>query len=117
MAAADFTDTPPVLDGEGTNLSWTANGDSGLVLDCYCKIAPQTPTSNYTVLQRCRLSFATNGTLAHAELLPERIRIRASCQTNMVSRFSHTNISTRISGLLNTDRAKPSSDSTASKIQ
>ena len=90
LAAADFTDTPPTFDVKGTNLLWTANGDNGMVLDCYCKIAPQTPKSFYSVFQRCRLSFSKLGTLDRAAFLPERVRIQASCQTNRVSHASKT---------------------------
>lgn len=82
----DFTDSPLVLDANGSTLTWTAGGANGLKLDCYCKIAPQTVMSSYSVLQRCRLTFSTNGVLTHAELLPERVRIRAENDNGMVTR-------------------------------
>ena len=73
----DGTDNPDVLDTTGGTWSWVADGSSGLELDCYCKIAPQTSSSNYTVLQRCRLTFSKDGLLVAGELLSDRIRIQA----------------------------------------
>ena len=70
-------DNPDVLDTTGGTWSWVADGSSGLELDCYCKIAPQTSSSNYTVLQRCRLTFSKDGLLVAGELLSDRIRIQA----------------------------------------
>ena len=72
------TDNPFVLDTKGASLSWKTDDGAGFTIDCYCKIAPQTPTSNYTVLQRCRMTFGADGRLISAELLPDRIRIKAS---------------------------------------
>ena len=72
------TDNPFVLDTKGTSLSWKTGGGAGFTIDCYCKIAPQTSTSSYTVLQRCRMTFGADGRLLSAELLPDRIRIKAS---------------------------------------
>ena len=76
----DIADTPPVLDHNGTNLLWTADKGQRLSLDCYCKIAPQVSGSNYSVLQRCRMTFAANGLLEKAELLPERTQVQARCR-------------------------------------
>lgn len=76
---ADFTDSPPVFDQKGEGKLWTTNGVNGICLDCYCKIGPVVPESAWSTLQRCRLTFSTNGVLTSAELLPERVRITASC--------------------------------------
>lgn len=65
----DCTDSPPVIDRDGASLSWTADGDGGLALDCYCRVSP---TNGWATLQRCRLSFSEDGRLAKAELLPDR---------------------------------------------
>lgn len=73
----DGTDSPEVLDTTGSTWSWVADGSAGLELDCYCKIAPQASGSNYTVLQRCRLTYSKDGLLVAGELLPDRIRIQA----------------------------------------
>lgn len=73
----DGTDDPKVLDADGEKLKWTAGGNNGIELDCYCKIAPQTSTSNYTVFQRCRLTFSKDGLLMKGELLADRVRIQA----------------------------------------
>ena len=54
----DRTDSPAAYDETGDAWSWAAGGANGLTLDCYCKIAPQTTGSNYTVFQRCRLAFS-----------------------------------------------------------
>ncbi|MBO7686916.1 MAG: hypothetical protein J6V72_11065 [Kiritimatiellae bacterium] len=75
---ADFKDSPLVLDTNGATATWVMGGDKGLALDCYCRIAPQTPTSAFSVFQRCRLTFSRFGVCLSATLLPERIRIRAS---------------------------------------
>ena len=88
LTTTNFTDTPPAFDVKGTNLLWTADGDNGMVLDCYCKIAPLVPKSHYSAFQRCRLSFSKRGTLESAAFLPERVRIKASCQTDRVSHTS-----------------------------
>ena len=73
----DCTDSPNVLDTNGSTHTWTAGGLNGLMLDCYCKIAPQTATSNYSVYQRCRLTFSKDGLLVKGELLADRVRIQA----------------------------------------
>ena len=73
----DCTDSPNVLDANGSTLTWTAGGANGFKLDCYCKIAPQTVTSSYSVYQRCRLTFSKDGLLAKGELLADRVRIQA----------------------------------------
>jgi len=75
-----FTDTPPVLDTKGESLTWKAGCESGLVLDCYCKIAPQQEGSVYSVLQRVRLTVGNDGRIESAELLPDRVRIKADCK-------------------------------------
>ena len=77
-------DDPPAFRTDGESMTWHA-GDGAFTLDCYCKIGPLMPQSRFTVFQRCRLSFASNGTLECAELLPERVRIESSCLTNKVS--------------------------------
>ncbi len=75
---ADHGDSSAVTyDEDGESWSWTAGGANGLKLDCYCKIAPQTSTSNYTVFQRCTLTFSKDGLLVSCKLLPDRIRIQA----------------------------------------
>ena len=73
----DGSDSPAVLDATGGTWSWSAGGSGGLMLDCYCKIAPQTSTSNYTVFQRCRLTFSKDGLLTTGQLLSDRIRVQA----------------------------------------
>jgi len=73
----DHTDSPGVYDSTGGTWTWAAGGTNGLELDCYCKIAPQASGSNYTVLQRCRLTFSKDGLLVVGELLSDRIRIQA----------------------------------------
>lgn len=75
--AADHTDSPTVLDNTGDDWTWSAGGANGLKLDCYCTIAPQTSGSNYSVLQRCRMTFSKDGLLVKAELLDERVRLKA----------------------------------------
>lgn len=79
-STVDFTDRPPILDTDGTSMVWTGNGE--LTLDCYCKLSPQTSGSVYSVLQRCRLTFAADGQLVRAEILPVRSRLKADCRTN-----------------------------------
>ena len=74
---ADFTDSPPVFDTNGSTASWTAGGSAGLALDCYCKVAPQTASSNYTVLQRATLTISKDGLIVKCQLLGERTRIQA----------------------------------------
>ncbi len=74
---SDCTDAPTVLDANGGTLVWTAGGNNGIELDCYCKIAPQASGSNYTVFQRCRLTFSKDGLLVKSELLADRVRIQA----------------------------------------
>lgn len=75
---ADHKDSSAVTyDEDGESWSWTAGGDNGLRLDCYCKIAPQVVGSSYSVLQRCRMTFSKDGLLTRAELLADRIRIQA----------------------------------------
>ena len=76
----DYTDDPIVLDMNGESWTWDAGCTNGLMFDCYCRIAPQTSGSAWSVLQRVRLTFATNGVLTHAELLPDRVRIQSRCQ-------------------------------------
>ncbi len=73
----DCTDTPKVLDTDGATIEWTAGGANGFVFDGYCKIAPQTATSNYTVYQRCRMTFSRDGLLVKGQLLADRVRIQA----------------------------------------
>lgn len=73
----DGTDDPKVLDTDGETLKWKAGGNNGIELDCYCKIAPQASGSNYTVFQRCRLTFSKDGLLMKSELLADRVRIQA----------------------------------------
>ena len=73
----DMKDTPNVLDSNGGTSSWTAGGTDGLYLDCYCKIAPQTSGSSYTVFQRARLTISRDGLVRSVELLKQRIRIQA----------------------------------------
>ena len=76
----DHTDDPIVLDMNGESWTWDAGCTNGLMFDCYCRIAPQTSGSAWSVLQRVRLTFATNGVLTHAELLPDRVRIQSRCK-------------------------------------
>ena len=73
----DMKDTPKALDSNGGTSSWTAGGTDGLYLDCYCKIAPQTSGSTYTVFQRARLTISRDGLVLSVELLKQRIRIQA----------------------------------------
>lgn len=73
----DCTDDPNVLDANGATIEWTVGGKNGFELDCYCKISPQTSTSNYSVFQRCTLTFSKDGLLVSGKLLPDRIRIQA----------------------------------------
>lgn len=73
----DCTDDPNVLDANGATIEWTAGGKNGFELDCYCKISSQTSTSNYSVFQRCTLTFSKDGLLVSGKLLPDRIRIQA----------------------------------------
>ncbi|MBQ4385705.1 MAG: hypothetical protein II823_07305 [Kiritimatiellae bacterium] len=80
VSLANFTDTPPVFDTKGESLTWKAGCESGLVLDCYCKIAPQQEGSVYSVLQRVRLTVGNDGRIESAELLPDRVRIKADCK-------------------------------------
>lgn len=110
---ADITDVPPVLDRNGTNLLWTAGEGQRLALDCYCKIAPQTPTSYYTVLQRCRMTFAADGSLEKAELLPERTQIQARCRH--MTDDERRNL--RLEQRRREDELRKRRESSASKIQ
>ena len=73
----DMKDSPSTIQGDGATGTWTAGGEHGLYLDCYCKVAPQTASSNYTVLQRARLTISSDGLVVKAELLGERTRIQA----------------------------------------
>nr|DAI07995.1 MAG TPA: hypothetical protein [Caudoviricetes sp.] len=73
----DCTDDPNVLDANGATIEWTVGGKNGFELDCYCKISSQTSTSNYSVFQRCTLTFSKDGLLVSGKLLPDRIRIQA----------------------------------------
>lgn len=73
----DMKDSPSTIQGDGATETWTAGGEHGLYLDCYCKVAPQTASSNYTVLQRARLTISSDGLVVKAELLGERTRIQA----------------------------------------
>lgn len=73
----DMKDFPVVFDSSGAAASWAAGGANGLVLDCYCKLAPQSSGSNYSVFQRARLTFSKNGLLTEAAVLVDRIRIQA----------------------------------------
>ena len=73
----DRTDAPTAYDETGETWEWAAGGENGLTLDCYCKVAPQTTTSNYTVFQRCRMVFSKDGLLISGKLLSDRIRIQA----------------------------------------
>jgi hypothetical protein len=73
----DGKDYPNALDTSGGTWSWTSGGANGLVLDCYCLIAPQASGSNYSVFQRARLSFSKDGLLVSGQLLSDRIRIQA----------------------------------------
>lgn len=73
----DCTDDPNVLDANGATIEWTVGGKNGFELDCYCKIASQTATSNYSVYQRCRLTFSRDGLLVKGKLLADRVRIQA----------------------------------------
>ena len=75
--ATDGTDSPAVLDSNGASWTWEAGGDDGLMLDAYCKIAPQVSGSSYSVFQRCKLTFSKDGLLVSAQLLSDRIRIQA----------------------------------------
>lgn len=75
---ADFTDSPPVFDTNGSTASWTAGGSAGLALDCYCKVGPLNTNSAYSALQRCRVGIGANGRIESAELLPDRIRLTAA---------------------------------------
>lgn len=73
----DGTDSPAVLDTNGSTWTWAAGGDDGLMLDAYCKIAPQVSGSSYSVFQRCQLTFSKDGLLVSAQLLSDRVRIQA----------------------------------------
>ena len=73
----DRTDSPAVLDTSGGTWEWKAGGLKGLEMDCYCKIAPQSAGSNYSVFQRCTLTFSKDGLLVSGKLLSDRIRIQA----------------------------------------
>lgn len=73
----DMKDSPSTISGDGATGTWTAGGEHGLYLDCYCKVAPQTASSNYTVLQRARLTISSHGLVVKCELLGERTRIQA----------------------------------------
>lgn len=74
----DGKDSPNVLDTNGASWTWQAGGDNGLELDCYCRIAPQQAGSAFSVFQRVRMTFSKSGLLVSAELLTDRIRLRAS---------------------------------------
>lgn len=67
-----------VFDTTGDTLSWAAGGANGLMLDCYCRLNPQTAGGNYSVFQRCRLTFSKDGLLVSGVLMPDRIRIRTA---------------------------------------
>lgn len=73
----DATDAPAVYDQAGATASWSAGSANGLLLDCYCKIAPQSSGSNYSVFQRCRLTISCDGLVVNAQMLADRIRIQA----------------------------------------
>lgn len=73
----NMKDSPSTIQGDGATETWTAGGQHGLYLDCYCKVAPQTASSNYTVLQRARLTISNVGLVVKCELLGERTRIQA----------------------------------------
>ena len=73
----DMKDSPSTISGEGATETWTAGGEHGLYLDCYCKVAPQTASSNYTVLQRATLTISKDGLIVKCQLLGERTRIQA----------------------------------------
>ena len=75
---ADGKDSPNVLDTDGASWTWQAGGVDGLELDCYCRIAPQQAGSAFSVFQRVRMTFSKSGLIVSAELLPDRIRLRAS---------------------------------------
>lgn len=67
-----------VFDTTGDTLSWAAGGANGLMLDCYCRLNPQTAGGNYSVFQRCRLTFSKDGLLVSGVLMSDRIRIRTA---------------------------------------
>lgn len=73
----DKTESPNVLDTNGDEWEWCAGGLNGVELDCYCKLRPQTATSNYSVFQRIRLKISKDGLVVRVKLLPDRIRLRA----------------------------------------
>lgn len=118
----DCTDTPPVWSNDLQHVEWSHGGENGLVLDCYCKIAPLVSGSSYSKLQRCRLTFSKDGLLVKSELLPESVRLRTSCSADRprpprsieeLERFNVIN-----SGQLKRrESTVQQGDSTASKIQ
>ncbi len=77
----DGTDTvATVLDTEGDTWTWEKSdeNENGLNLDVYCKVSPQVAGSIYSIFRRCRLTFSKAGLLVKAELLADRIRIKAA---------------------------------------
>ena len=77
----DGTDTvATVLDTEGDTWTWekSTDNENGLNLDVYCKVSPQVAGSTYSIFRRCRLTFSKDGLLIKAELLADRIRIKAT---------------------------------------
>lgn len=73
----DMKDSPSTIAGDGATETWTAGGEHGLYLDCYCKIAPQSSGSGNTVFQRARLTISSHGLVVKCELLGGRTRIKA----------------------------------------
>ncbi len=77
----DGTDSDAsVLDQTGDSWTWqkSTENENGLYLDVYCKLCPQATGSSFSVFQRCRLSFSKDGLLIKAELLADRIRLKAA---------------------------------------
>ncbi len=68
----DHTDANADDDSLGETWIWTAGGDNGLKLDCYCEIADE---DNWHYLQRCRLTFSKDGLLVSAKKLAGRREI------------------------------------------
>ena len=73
----DMKDSPSTISGDGSTSSWSAGGTDGLYLDCYCKIAPQSSGSAYTVFQRARITISKDGLVTGVEILKGRTRIQA----------------------------------------
>lgn len=118
----DCADTPPVWSNNLQHVEWAQGGENGLLLDCYCRIMPMSPTSAYSKLQRCRLTFSKDGLLVKSELLPESVRLTANCRADRSrpqrtpEEFERLNV-IRNGLIKQRESAMQQSDSTASKIQ